>query len=196
LFSATLPTEVLEIIELFMNNPTRILVKKDELTLEGIKQFYVAVDREEWKLETLCDIYRTIRINQAIIYVNTRSKVEWLTHKMKLNDILVSSIHGEMDQSERSQTMREFRSGTFRILITTDLLSRGIDIQQVSMVINYDLPSNKENYIHRIGRSGRFGRKGLAINFLGRLDVPVLREIETYYNTTIEEMPLNIGEFL
>jgi len=197
LFSATLPKEILEIAELFMNEPVRILVKKDELTLEGIKQFYIAVDEEESKLEILYDIYRTIKLTQGIIYVNTKSKVEWLTKKMNENGFFkISFLHGDMEQSQRSETMKEFRSGIFRVLVTTDLLSRGIDIQQVCLVINYDLPTNKENYIHRIGRSGRYGRKGVAINFLGRLDVPVLREIEAYYNTTIEQMPLDISDFL
>lgn len=197
LFSATLPKEILEIAELFMNEPVRILVKKDELTLEGIKQFYIAVDEEESKLEILYEIYRTIKLTQGIIYVNTKLKVEWLTRKMNENGFVkVSYLHGDLEQSQRSETMKEFRSGIFRVLVTTDLLSRGIDIQQVCLVINYDLPNNKENYIHRIGRSGRFGRKGVAINFLGRLDVPVLREIEAYYNTTIEQMPLDISDFL
>jgi translation initiation factor 4A len=195
-FSATLPREILKVIELFMNDPIRILVKKDELTLEGIKQFYIAVDEEDLKLEVLCELYKKIRIKQAIIYVNTRKKVEWLIEKMVNNDFSVSSLHGDMNQIERGEIMKNFRSGTIKVLITTDLLSRGIDVQQVSLVINYDLPMSKESYIHRIGRSGRFGRKGLAINFLGRLDVPILREIEVYYSTSIEEMPFDITEYL
>lgn len=195
-FSATLPKEILKIIELFMNNPIRILVKKDELTLEGIKQFYIAVDEEDWKLSVLCDLYKKIRIKQAIIYVNTRRKVEWLVNKMVQNGFSVSQLHGDMNQLERSEIMKNFRSGLIKVLITTDLLSRGIDVQQISLVINYDLPMSKESYIHRIGRSGRFGRKGLAVNFLGRLDVPVLREIEVYYSTSIEEMPSDITEYL
>ena len=194
LFSATLPGEIIEIIELIMNNPIKILVKKNELTLEGIKQFYVAVEKEEWKLETLCDIYKTIKITQSIIYVNSRKKVEWLNDKMVANGFTVSFLHGEMNQLERSNTMKNFRVGIHRVLITTDLLSRGIDIQQVCLVINYDLPLNKEIYIHRIGRTGRFGKKGIAINFLTRTDVHILREIESYYNTTIQEMPLNVNE--
>jgi len=108
----------------------------------------------------------------------------------------VSQLHGDMSQVERGNIMKNFRSGSIKVLITTDLLSRGIDVQQVSLVINYDLPMSKESYIHRIGRSGRFGRKGLAINFLGRLDVPILREIEVYYSTSIEEMPSDITEYL
>jgi len=196
LFSATMPSDVLEVTQKFMRDPKRILVKRDELTLEGIKQFFVAVEREEWKLDTLCDLYETLTITQAIIYCNTRRKVDWLTEKMQQRDFTVSSMHGDMDQRERDLIMREFRSGSSRVLITTDLLARGIDVQQVSLVINYDLPTNRENYIHRIGRSGRFGRKGVAINFLTNADVRYLRDIEQFYNTQIEEMPMNVADLI
>jgi len=164
-FSATLPPEALEITRKFMNKPVRILVKRDELTLEGIKQFYVNVEKEEWKLDTLCDLYETLAITQSVIFANTRRKVDWLTEKMRERDHTVSATHGDMDQNMRDVIMREFRSGSSRVLITTDLLARGIDVQQVSLVINFDLPTQPENYLHRIGRSGRFGRKGVAINF-------------------------------
>merc|ERR1711924_417953 len=132
-------------------------------------------------------------MGQAIIYCNTRRKVDWLTDNMTQKDFTVAAMHGDMEQKERDIIMREFRSGSSRVLITTDLLARGIDVQQVSLVINYDLPSNHENYIHRIGRSGRFGRKGVAINFLTQDDVRSMREIETFYNTTVEEMPMNVA---
>lgn len=196
LFSATMPLDVLEVTQRFMREPIRILVKRDELTLEGIKQFYIAIEREEWKLDTLCDLYETLTITQAIIYCNTRRKVDWLTQKMQEKDFTVSAMHGDMDQKERDIIMREFRSGSSRVLITTDLLARGIDVQQVSLVINYDLPTNRENYIHRIGRSGRFGRKGVAINFLTAADSRYLRDIEEFYNTQIDEMPMDVAELL
>lgn len=196
LFSATMPAEVLELTHKFMRDPIRILVQKDELTLEGIKQFYIAVEREEWKLDTLCDLYETLTITQAIIYCNTRRKVDWLTEKMQSRDFTVSAMHGDMDQKERDIIMREFRSGSSRVLITTDLLARGIDVQQVSLVINYDLPSNRENYIHRIGRSGRFGRKGVAINFVTQDDVRGLRDLEQFYSTQIDEMPMNVADLI
>lgn len=194
LFSATMPQDVLEMTEKFMREPVRILVKKDELTLEGIKQFYIAIEKEEWKLDTLCDLYETLTITQAIIYTNTRRKVEWLAEKMGERDFTVSMLHGDMDQKDRDVIMREFRTGSSRVLITTDLLARGIDVQQVSLVINYDLPTNRENYIHRIGRSGRFGRKGVAINFLTDADVRALRDIEEFYSTTVEEMPMDVAD--
>ncbi|SPO48376.1 probable TIF2 - translation initiation factor eIF4A [Moesziomyces antarcticus] len=196
LLSATMPQEVLEVTKKFMRDPVRILVKRDELTLEGIRQFYVAVDKEEWKLDTLCDLYETVTITQAVIFCNTRRKVDWLTDKLTSREFTVSAMHGDMEQGQREVIMREFRSGSSRVLITTDLLARGIDVQQVSLVINYDLPSNRENYIHRIGRGGRFGRKGVAINFVTADDVRMLRDIEQFYSTQIDEMPLNVADLI
>ncbi|CAO1614807.1 unnamed protein product [Jaminaea pallidilutea] len=196
LLSATMPQDVLEVTKKFMRDPVRILVKRDELTLEGIKQFYVAVDKEDWKLDTLCDLYETVTITQAVIFCNTRRKVDWLTDKLHEREFTVSAMHGDMDQGQREVIMREFRSGSSRVLITTDLLARGIDVQQVSLVINYDLPLGKENYIHRIGRGGRFGRKGVAINFVTADDVRMLREIEQFYSTAVEEMPMNVADLI
>ena len=133
----------------------------------------------------------TLTITQAVIFCNTRRKVDWLTEKMREANFTVSSMHGEMPQKERDSIMQDFRQGNSRVLISTDVWARGIDVQQVSLVINYDLPSNRENYIHRIGRSGRFGRKGVAINFVTSDDVRILRDIELYYSTQIDEMPMN-----
>ncbi|KAF5285747.1 hypothetical protein FQR65_LT02275 [Abscondita terminalis] len=196
LLSATMPNDVLDVTKSFMRNPVQILVKKEELTLEGIKQFFVYVEREEWKLETLCDLYDTLSITQAVIFCNTRRKVDILTENMHKRDFTVSAMHGDMEQRERDVIMRQFRSGSSRVLITTDLLARGIDVQQVSLVINYDLPSNRENYIHRIGRGGRFGRKGVAINFVTEDDKRILKDIEQFYNTHIDEMPMNVADLI
>lgn len=196
LLSATMPTDVLEVSKCFMRNPVQILVKKEQLTLEGIKQFYVYVNREEWKIGTLCDLYDTLSITQAVIFCNTRRKVDQLTTEMSERSFTVSAIHGDMDQHERDIIMKQFRTGSSRVLITTDLLARGIDVQQVSLVINYDLPSNRENYIHRIGRGGRFGRKGVAINFVTEDDKRTLNDIESFYNTKIQEMPANVADLL
>ncbi|PPR86131.1 hypothetical protein GOBAR_AA34554 [Gossypium barbadense] len=193
LISATLPHEILEMTSKFMTDPIRILVKRDELTLEGIKQFFVAVEREEWKFDTLCDLYDTLTITQAVIFCNTKRKVDWLTEKMRSNNFTVSSMHGDMPQKEREAIMAEFRDGATRVLITTDVWARGLD---VSLVINYDLPNNRELYIHRIGRSGRFGRKGVAINFVKSDDIKILRDIEQYYSTQIDEMPMNVADLI
>lgn len=196
LCSATMPNEALEITERFMNKPVQILVKKKELTLEGIRQFYVDVEKEEWKYETLCDLYETLNITQAVIFCNTRRKVDELTDRMRQGQFTVSSTHGEISQQERNVILEEFRTGSSRILITTDLLARGIDVQQVSLVINYDLPKDPECYLHRIGRSGRFGRKGVAINFVTSHDVATFRNLEQFYNTQIEEMPANVADLI
>ncbi|XP_055100435.2 eukaryotic initiation factor 4A-I-like [Symphalangus syndactylus] len=194
--SATVPSDVLEVTKKFMRDSTWILVKKEELTLEGICQFYINTEREEWKLDTLRDLYETLTIIQAVILLNTRRKVDWLTEKMHAQDSTVSAMHGDMDQKEQDVIMREFRSGSSRVLIITDLLARGIDVQQVSLVINYDLPTNRENYIHRNGRSGQFGRKSVAINMVTEEDKRTLRDIETFYNTFVEEMPLNVADLI
>ncbi|CAI6373108.1 unnamed protein product [Macrosiphum euphorbiae] len=196
LISATMPNEVLEITNKFMTNPIRILIKRDELTLEGIKHFFVAVECEEWKFDTLCDLYDSLTISQAFIFCRTKRKVNWLSEKMRASNFTVSSIHGDMPQKERDAIMKEFHSGQTRVLITTDILARGIDVQQVSLVINYDLPNSRELYIHRIGRSGRFGRNSVVINFVKLEDITILRDIEQYYSTQIDEMPMNIAEML
>ena len=194
--SATMPREVLDMTGRFMAEPVRVLVKRDELTLDGVRQFFVAVDKEEWKFETLCDLYDTLTVTQAVIFCNTKSKVDWLADKMKAAGFTVSSMHGRMAQKDRDAVMSEFRSGASRVLISTDVWGRGIDVQQVSLVVNYDLPTSRENYIHRIGRSGRFGRKGVAINFVREEDVPILRDIEQYYSTQIDEMPMSLADAL
>ena len=196
LYSATLPPEVLELATKFMRHPAKILLKNEELTLEGIKQFYINLIKDDWKFATLLDIYKSLTLTQTIIYVNTRNKCDWLTKKLSEHGYGVTAIHGNMAPEERKHIMNNFRKGESRILITTDLLARGIDVQQVSLVINYDLPNNEGNYIHRIGRSGRFGRKGMAINFCTAEDMNNLNTIMKYYSTQIEEFPANFSELL
>lgn len=196
LFSATMPPEALDITQNFMTNPLKILVKQEEVTLEGIRQFFINCEKEDWKLDTLFDLYDTLNIAQAVIFCNTRKKVDWLTDQLRQKDFTVSATHGDLQPEERNKILTEFRTGSSRILITTDLLARGIDVHGVSLVINYDLPRNFEKYIHRIGRSGRFGRKGVAINLISLEDTQRLRDIERYYNTVVEEMPAHITELI
>ena len=149
LVSATLPHEVLELTTKFMTDPVRVLVKRDELTLEGIKQFFIAVEKEEWKFDTLCDLYDTLTITQAVIFCNTRRKVDWLTEKMREANFTVSSMHGEMPQKERDAIMQEFRQGASRVLITTDVWARG-------KFIYYNVPrsfaENASYIVHRYRR--------------------------------------------
>ena len=189
LFSATMPTNVIEIAEQYLNNPLRILLPPDEVTLDGIKQYYVSLEREEWKLPVLLDLYQQIAVNQALIYVNKRQKAEWLAKRLAAQGFTLEYIHGEMDVADRKKRMDDFRSGQVRVLISTDLLARGIDVQQVSLVVNYELPIQRENYIHRIGRSGRYGKKGVAINLIYGGEMGAIKEIEKHYSTTIHELP-------
>ena len=193
LFSATMPKEIIDMTTKFMKDPARILVKNEELTLEGIKQYYVFLKKED-KLDVLLQIYRGIEIAQAIIYCNSKRSVDFVSEELKKKGHMVSSIHGDLKQIERDNVMRDFRSGATRVLITTDLLARGIDVYQVSLVINYELPREKETYIHRIGRSGRFGRKGNAINFVTPTEKDELEAIQKFYNTTIEALPTDRSE--
>ena len=196
LFSATMPEEVIELTNSFMQSPQSILVKKEALTLEGITQFYINIKVSDWKYEILKDLYDTISISQCIIYFNSKNKLNEVYKNLIDEDFPVSMIHGELTTDERKKTMTEFKGGQTRILLSTDLLSRGIDIQQLSLVINFDLPRTKETYIHRIGRSGRYGRKGVAINFVTERDLENLENLKKFYNTKIEEMPQNIVDYL
>jgi len=193
LFSATMPKNVLEIAENYLSNPVRILLPPDEVTLEGIKQYYVQLEREDWKLPVLLDLYQQITVNQALIYVNKRQKAEWLAKQLSSHGFTLEFIHGEMEVAERKKRMEDFRSGMTRVLISTDLLARGIDVQQVSLVINYEMPIQRENYIHRIGRSGRYGKKGSAINLICGDEIHAVKEIESHYSTTIMELPEDLS---
>ena len=194
LVSATLPGEVLEMTSKFMREPVRVLVRRDEVTLDCIRQFFVDVGEEQWKFDTLCDLYDTLTITQAVIFCNKRAKVDWLAAKLREAHFTVSAMHGDQPQRERDAVMAEFRSGATRVLVATDVWGRGIDVQQVSLVINYDLPTNRELYVHRIGRSGRFGRKGVAINFVTAEDMRALRDLERHYSTKIEPLPADIAD--
>ena len=193
LFSATMPRDIVELTTHFMKEPAKILVKNEELTLEGIKQYYVYLKKED-KMEVLFQIYRGIEIAQAIIYCNTKKTVENVCEDLKKKGHMISAIHGDLKQIERDAVMKDFRSGVTRVLVTTDLLARGIDVYQVSLVINYEMPKEKETYIHRIGRSGRFGRKGNAINFVTPAEKDLLEEIQKFYSTSIEQLPTDLSE--
>jgi len=196
LVSATLPQEVLEMTENFMTNPFRLLVKQEEISLQGIKQYYVAVEQEKWKFDTLVDLYDSMTVTQAVIFCNNKKKVDWLAQKLRDANFPIASIHGDMPQKNRDSVIEEFRLGKCRQLVATDLLGRGLDVQQVSLVINYDIPTSREFYIHRIGRSGRFGRKGVALNFARDEDMGLLQGIEKFYSTKIKEMPANFADLI
>jgi translation initiation factor 4A len=196
IYSATMPNDILLLTKEFMKNPIQILVKKEDLTLEGISQYYISLETEQEKYETLCDLYKTISIGQSMIYCSSKKKVIWLSEKLSEEGYPVSSIHGDITQVDRDKIMKNFRKGETRVLITTDLLARGIDVKAVSLVINYDLPEDMQSYIHRIGRTGRFGRKGWAINFVMKTDDKYMRSIENFYQTQILEMPDTIPDLI
>ena len=196
IFSATLPDEILELTDKFMNNPERILVKRESLTLEGIQQFFININHDDWKYDVIADLYDTINIGQCIIYMNSKQKIVDVYNRLTNDNFPVDYISGDRTVDERNKIMNDFRSGTLRILLSSDLLARGIDIQQLSLVINFDLPREKETYIHRIGRSGRYGRKGVAINLITNREVEYLKSIEEFYDTQIVEMPQNIADYL
>ena len=194
LFSATLPAELETLTTKMLRDPIKILVKKEQVTLEGIKQYYVGIDSDEDKFAMLQDIFSVISMSQCIIYCNSIPRTEKLYNDMNDNGHPVIRIHSGMSEIERKESFNDFKGGKARVLIATDLFARGIDIQQVSYVINFDIPKNVHTYIHRIGRSGRWGRKGVGINLLCRRDQSRLKEIETYYSTIIEEMPMNFSD--
>lgn len=192
IFSATMPKDIIDLTKHFMTNPVKILVKNEELTLEGIRQYYIPM-KKEWKMEILLNLYKMMEITQAIIYCNSKKTVDMVSSELTSKGYEVGTIHSDLQQQERDRVMHDFRSGSSRVLVTTDLLARGIDVYQVSLVINFDIPREKETYIHRIGRSGRFGRKGTAINFVTPEDRDSIENIQKFYNTSIEELPSDLS---
>tara|TARA_B100001059_G_C17803161_1_gene567480 strand:- start:62 stop:1195 length:1134 start_codon:yes stop_codon:yes gene_type:complete len=194
LFSATLPNDILQLTSKFMRDPIHILVKKESVTLEGIKQYYVAVENDSQKYETLKDLYAHISLSQCIIYCNSIKRVNDLYDALVNDDFPVCRIHSEMEKTQRDKSYIEFINGGARVLISTNLTARGIDVQQVSTVINFDLPKDIHTYIHRIGRSGRWGRKGLGINLITPRDIRHMKDIESYYETQIDELPSSFGK--
>ena len=194
LFSATWSTDALLIADEILQNPVRILIEKPkDVPLQGIKQYYVHINHEEWKFDTLCDIYSQLTINQCMIFCNKQARADWLAMKMKDANFTLECLHGGMSAEERDKKMDDFRKGSCRVLITTDLTARGIDVQQVEMVINFDLPTDKAHYIHRIGRAARFGRKGVTITLLGPSEFRLQQDIEASWQTNWEPLPEDLG---
>lgn len=192
LVSATLPESMNGVIDKIMRNPIKISVKREMLTLEGIAQYYIAVDDDRQKYLTLKDLFSFLSVSQCIIYCNSVKRVQDLYEAMKEDAFPVCRLHSGMDKTERAAAFSEFKSGASRVLISSNVTARGIDVQQVSIVINFDIPKCVNTYLHRIGRSGRWGRKGVGINFITRRDISKLKEIETHYSTQISEMPANV----
>ena len=192
IFSATIPEEILTLSNKFMRNPIKITMKKEELNLEGIQQYFIAIQNDFYKFETLKQLFTMISVNQCIIYCNSVKRVIDLHRAMSDEGFSVCAIHSSMDKVERDNTFRNFRSGGYRVLISSNITARGIDVQQVATVINFDITNCVHTYLHRIGRSGRWGRKGLAINFVTKRDIGYMRNIEEHYNISINELPKDL----
>jgi superfamily II DNA/RNA helicase len=199
LISATISKNVLSSSNRFIHEPIKVLLRNDEIAVNLISQFYIDVETEEFKFDTLLDLYNLVSTSQTIIFCNTIRKIEWLEENLKKNNFPITVIHSNMTQLERDCVVKEFRDGKTRLLLTTDLLSRGIDIPQVNMVINYDLPINKETYIHRIGRCGRFDKKGVSITLVRMKDpsdAKTLFRMKQFYKIQINEMPSDLNQYL
>ena len=197
--SATMNSTVFDASKKFAHDPIKVLLKQSEVVVDLISQFYIDIEKEDLKFDTLLDLYNLISASQAIIFCNTIKKVQWLEENLKKNNFPITSMHSDMDQAQRDATVKEFRDGKTRLLLTTDILARGIDIPQVNMVINYDLPPTKETYIHRIGRCGRFDKKGVAITMIKSLDqsdVKTFHKMKNFYRIKIDEMPEDIKPYL
>lgn len=193
LFSATLPDDINFIVQKIMRNPVRICVKREQLTLEGISQYFIAIDDDRQKYITLKNLFSFINLSHTIIYCNSIKRVQDLYEAMCEDGFPVGRIHSNMDKTQRDKSFNDFRKGTTRVLISSNVTARGIDIQQVSVVINFDLAKCVHTYLHRIGRSGRWGRKGVGINFITRRDIPQLKKIEEHYSTQISEIPCDLS---
>jgi translation initiation factor 4A len=196
LFSATMPEQVVEVANKILNDPVRVLIKPAAVRLEGIQQFFVPLDREDHKFECICDLYKNLNISQAVIFCNKRQKAEMLAERMTAQGYPVTCLHGELEKPERTRRMKQFIEGSTRVMVATDIIARGIDVQQISLVINYELPTNRENYVHRIGRAGRFGRKGTTINMLLPEEEGMMKDISEHYDMKVLPLPDSISNLV
>ena len=196
LFSATMPEQVVEVANKILNDPVRVLIKPAAVRLEGIQQFFVSLDREDHKFECICDLYKNLNISQAVIFCNKRQKAEMLAERMTAQGYPVTCLHGELEKPERTRRMKQFIEGSTRVMVATDIIARGIDVQQISLVINYELPTNRENYVHRIGRAGRFGRKGTTINMLLPEEEGMMKDISEHYDMKVLPLPDSISNLV
>ncbi len=189
LFSATLPQPIIDISKRFMNKPEFVRVEYAELTVPQTEQSYIEVKERE-KLDVLCRLIDIADPHLLIIFCNTKRRAEELAGKVKARGYRAEELHGDLKQSQRDRVMGGFRKGTIEILIATDVAARGIDVEDVDMVINYDVPQDVEYYVHRIGRTGRAGKSGKAITFVAPKDFTKLREIQHYAKIQIPRIPI------
>lgn len=189
MFSATMPKPILDIAGRFQKDPYVIKVVRKELTVENIEQFYYEV-RPKNKPELLCRLIDIYNPKLSVVFCNTKRQVDELISELKGRGYFADGIHGDMKQQQRDRVMSDFRSGKTEILIATDVAARGIDVDDVDIVFNYDLPQDEEYYVHRIGRTGRAGREGVALSFVSGKEAYKLKEIERYCKTKIKAKPV------
>ena len=188
-FSATFDNDIREFSRLYQRNPAKVIIEKKELTAEKIEQFYIELNRN-MKTEILNRLILIHKPKKSIIFCNTKRMVEALEVEIAQRGYKVDSLHGDMRQSSRDNVMKKFRNGTIDVLIATDVAARGLDVSDIDLVFNYDLPQQAEYYVHRIGRTARAGKKGASFTFVTGRDYPKFREIEKYANIKMEKMKL------
>jgi ATP-dependent RNA helicase DeaD len=187
LFSATIDQSVMNVCHRYMKNPEKILVSKDEIALTQLNQYYMVVNPRN-KLEYLLDILKRNNMAKAIIFCNTRRGTDWLAHKLNRYGYDAKSLHGGFTQAQRDRVSNSFRNGQLKMLIATDVAARGLDIQGITHIINYDIPLDALVYFHRIGRTARMGNDGTAITLVGYGEMAELSKIKTLTKTNIEEL--------
>ena len=188
-FSATFDNDIREFSRLYQRDPAKVIIEKKELTAEKIEQFYLELNRN-MKTEILNRLILIHKPKKSIIFCNTKRMVEALEVEIAQRGYKVDSLHGDMRQSSRDNVMKKFRNGTIDVLIATDVAARGLDVSDIDLVFNYDLPQQAEYYVHRIGRTARAGKKGASFTFVTSRDYPKFREIEKYANIKMEKMKL------
>ncbi len=187
LFSATMPKEILDITKKYQKDPIHIKVAHKELTVPSIEQYYLEV-KESAKLEVLSRLIDANDIKLSLVFCNTKKRVDELTSSLQSRGYSAEALHGDMRQEHRDKVMSQFRKGNFDILIATDVAARGIDVDDVEAVFNYDIPSDEEYYVHRIGRTGRAGRTGKSFTFISGREIYKLRDIQRYTKSTVTFM--------
>lgn len=200
LFSATYPRRIIEMTHHFMKNPVRITVEKDKLNFDSVKNYYVNVQYSEYKYDVIVEIYQNISVCQAIIFTNEIRTANELAERLRHDNHAVGLTHADIDDATRIETLKKFRLGQIRILVATDLISRGIDVSSVGLVINYDVPRKPDSYLHRVGRCGRNKKLGVAITMVTGSDHDNrnMEKIESVFKVRFEELPKleNINNFL
>ena len=183
-FSATMPKGILELTKKYQNNPEHIKVVRKELTVPNIKQYYIET-RSANKLEVLCRLIDVYNPKLSVVFTNTKRGADELVGDLQARGYFADALHGDLKQTQRDIVMDKFRNGTIDILVATDVAARGIDVDDVEAVFNYDLPQDEEYYVHRIGRTGRAGRSGISFSFVFGKEMRKMRDIERYTKTKL-----------